>query len=269
MPSIAKKFMAELIGTWMLVIVGPGAAAVTLMLAEGESKASRFNIGIGALGGLGDWLGIGLAFGIIVAVAIYIFGPVSGCHINPAVTIGLWATKRFPTTDLIPYLAAQFLGAVLGSATLLFMLGSKGSTVGGLGAPGIFPGITPTGAFVAELVGTFILVLTIMGVAVDKRAPKGWAGLMIGLAVAGVIITMGNISGQGINPARAFGPMFVNMLAGGSMNWTNYLIIFFAAPIIGGILASVVYGVFIEDKEPLCEDEFCTIDPEKSKVKTG
>lgn len=247
MSLIVKKFMAELIGTWMLVIVGPGAAAVTLMLAEGERKASGFNIGIGALGGLGDWLAIGLAFGIIVAVAIYIFGPVSGCHINPAVTIGLWATKRFPTRELVPYLTAQFAGAALGSATLLLMLGSKGSTVGGLGAPGIFPGITMTGAFVAELVGTFILVLTIMGVAVDKRAPQGWAGLIIGLAVAGVIITMGNISGQGINPARSFGPILINSLAGGPNGWSTFPLIYLFAPIIGGTLAAVVYDIFVKE----------------------
>lgn len=262
MPSIAKKFLAELIGTWMLVIIGPGAAAVTLMMAEGESKASAFNIGIGALGGLGDWLAIGLAFGIVIAAAIYIFGPVSGCHINPAVTIALWVTKRFPGKDVLPYLAAQFGGAILGSATLLMMLGSKGTTVGGLGAPGPFPGISLTGVFVAELVGTFILMLTIMGIAVDKRAPQGWAGWVIGMVVAGVIVTMGNISGQGINPARAFGPMLVNFFAGGPNGLPVYWI-YFVAPVIGAILAVVVYAACVEDKEPLCEDGYCTIEPEK------
>lgn len=247
MPSITKKFMAELIGTWMLVTIGAGSAAVTLMLAEGESKASEFSIGIGALGGLGDWLAIGLAFGIVIMAAIYIFGPVSGAHLNPAVTIGLWATKRFPAKELIPYLVAQFAGATLGAVTLLIMLGSKGATVGGLGAPGPFPGMTLTGVFIAELVGTFILMLTIMGIAVDKRAPQGWAGLVIGLIVAGLITTMGNISGQGINPARTFGPVLVDSLAGGPNGWPVFWI-YLLAPIVGAILAALFYDAFVKEE---------------------
>lgn len=248
MPSSTKKFFAELIGTWMLVLIGPGAAAVTLMLAEGESKASEFSIGISALGGLGDWLAIGLAFGIIIAVSIYVFNPVSGCQINPAVTIALWVSKRLPTKELLPYLGGQFIGAVLGSATLLAMLGIKGSTVGGLGAPGPFPGISLTGVFLAELVGTFILMLTIMGVCVDNRAPKGWNGWMVGMVVAGVITTMGNISGQGINPARSFGPILVNSIVGGPNGWGVYWI-YLLAPIIGAILAVLVYDNLVKEKE--------------------
>ncbi|NLI91652.1 MAG: aquaporin family protein [Peptococcaceae bacterium] len=247
MPSIVKKFVAELVGTWMLVTVGAGAAAVTLMLAQGVSKASEFNIGIGALGGLGDWLAIGLAFGIVIAAAIYIFGPVSGAHFNPAVTIALWVSKRFPISEVIPYLVAQFAGASLGAVTLLAMLGSKGVTVGGLGAPGPFPGITLTGVFISELVGTFILMLTIMGVAVDKRAPQGWAGWMIGLIVAGVITTMGNISGQGINPARTFGPVLVDSLAGGPNGWSVFWI-YLVAPILGAVIAVFVYDAFVKEE---------------------
>lgn len=246
MASLTKKFISELIGTWMLVTVGAGSAAVTLMLAEGEKKASTFNIGIGALGGLGDWLAIGMAFGIVIAAAIYIFGPVSGAHMNPAVTIALWITKRFPTGELIPYLVAQFAGATLGAVTILAMLGSKGATVGGLGAPGPFPGMSLTGVFIAELVGTLILMLTIMGIAVDKRAPQGWAGLIIGLIVAGLITTMGNISGQGINPARTFGPVFVDSMVGGPNGWSVYWI-YLIAPIIGAIIAVWVYDAVVKE----------------------
>lgn len=247
MSSLVKKLVAELVGTWMLVVIGAGAAAVTLMLAEGADKASAFNIGIGALGGLGDWLAIGLAFGIVIAAAIYIFGPVSGAHFNPAVTIALWVGKRFPAKEVIPYIVAQCLGAALGALTLLAMLGSKGATVGGLGAPGVFPGITIVGALVAETVGTFILMLTIMGVAVDKRAPQGWAGWMIGLIVAGVITTMGNISGQGINPARSFGPVLIDSLVGGPNGWPVFWI-YLLGPIIGAIIAVWVYDAFVKEK---------------------
>lgn len=257
MPSLTKKFIAELVGTWMLVIIGPGAAAVTLMLAQGESKAADFNIGIGALGGLGDWLAIGLAFGMVITAAIYIFGPVSGAHLNPAVTIALWAGKRFPANELFPYLAAQFTGAALGSVTLLGMLGIEGATVGGLGAPGPFPGMALTSVFLAEMVGTFILMLTIMGIAVDKRAPQGWAGWVIGMIVAGVIITLGNVSGQGINPARTFGPVLVDSLVGGPNGWPVYWIYLFA-PIIGAILAVFLYDAVVKEQ----------VDPSLSKCET-
>ncbi|BCV21951.1 MIP/aquaporin family protein [Moorella sp. Hama-1] len=244
--SMIKKFCAEFIGTWMLVVVGAGAAAVTLMLAQGEKAASQFNIGIGALGGLGDWLSIGLAFAIVIAAGIYIFGPVSGAHFNPAVTIALWASKRFPAAEVIPYLIAQFGGAAFGALTLLAMLGMKGATVGGLGAPGPFPGISLSQVFIAEAVGTFILMLTIMGIAVDKRAPQGWAGLIIGLIVGGVITTLGNVSGQGINPARTFGPYLIDSLAGGPNNWPVFWI-YLLAPIVGAIIAVWIYDAVVKE----------------------
>lgn len=248
MSSLTKKFFAELIGIWMLVTVGTGSAAVTLMLAEGEKKASAFNIGIGALGGLGDWLAIGLCFGIVIATAIYLFGPVSGCHINPSVTIALWITKRIPTKDAIVYIIAQFIGATLGSVTLLGLLGSKGATVGGLGAPGVFPGMSLGQVFLAELVGTFLLMSGIMAYAVDKRAPKSLVGLGIGLNIALIITAFGNISGQGINPARSFGPILVDSLVGGPNGWSVYWI-FLVAPIIGAVLAVWVYDAVVKEAE--------------------
>lgn len=251
--SITKKFLAELIGTWMLVFIGAGSAAVTLLLAQGESFTSDFGIGIGALGGLGDWLAIGMAFGITVIAAIYIFGPISGCHINPAVTVALWATKRFPTRELIPYIVAQTIGAVLGALTLAVILGPRASMVGGLGAPGLFPGISATQAFVGEAVGTFILMLTIMGVAVDKDAPKGWAGLIIGLIVAGIIITLGNMTGSGINPARSVGPMIGNMFYGAGAGAISNAWIFIIAPLVGSVAAAFVFD-YVADSAVKDED---------------
>jgi glycerol uptake facilitator protein len=239
-PTWVQKYVAEFIGTWALVLVGPGAAAVTLLLAEGTQKATPFNIGIGALGGLGDWLAVGLAFAFVIAAVIYSIGHVSGAHINPAVTVALASTGRFPWSQVVQYVVAQLAGAALGSLTLLALLGSKGATVGGLGAPGPFPGISPFQAYLAEAVGTFILMWTIMGVAVDQRAPKGWAGLIIGLVVAGVIITMGNISGQGINPARTFGPVLVASLAGGPNLWAHF-VGYAIAPIVGAVVAALLY----------------------------
>jgi len=246
-PSIGKKFLAELIGTWMLVFIGTGSAVVTLMLAQGEKFASKFNIGIGALGGLGDWLAIGMAFGITVTAAIYIFGPISGCHINPAVTVALWATRRFPGNELIPYIVAQLIGASLGSLTLVAILGPVAATVGGLGATAPFPGVSDGQAVIAEAAGTFILMLTIMGIAVSKKAPPGWAGLIIGLVVAGVITTVGNFSGSSLNPARTFGPYLIDTLAGGPVLWAKYWI-YIVGPVIGSVAATFVYDYVAEEK---------------------
>jgi len=240
-PTWPQKWLAEFVGTWALVLVGPGAAAVTLLLAEGTQKATTFNIGIGALGGLGDWLAIGLAFGFVIAAVIYSIGHISGAHINPAVTIALASTGRFPRSQVIQYVIAQLAGAALGSLTLLAMLGARGATVGGLGAPGLFPGVEAWQAYLAEAVGTFILMWTIMGVAVDQRAPKGWAGLIIGLVVAGVIITMGNISGQGINPARTFGPVFIDSFVPNAPRLWGHFLGYALAPIVGAVVAAFLY----------------------------
>jgi glycerol uptake facilitator protein len=239
-PTWGRKYLAELVGTYMLVLVGPGAAMMSLLLNEGTSRATEFNIGIGALGGMGEWLAIGLAFGLIVAVAIYAFGHISGCHINPAVTIALASVGRFPWSQVVQYIIAQFVGAALASFTLVGMLGTRAATVGGLGAPGPFPGVGPFQVLLAEFLGTFILMYVIMGVAVDRRAPAGWAGWIIGMTVAAVIITMGNISGQGINPARTFGPYLGNTIFGGSNLWYIYWA-YLIGPIAGAVVAAFLY----------------------------
>ena len=177
MANITKRCLAEFIGTFFLVFMGAGAAAITLMITKGTAAPNAFNIGIGALGGLGDWLAIGLAFGFAIAAAIYALGNISGCHINPAVTIALWAVKKFPGRDVVPYIIAQLAGASVASLLFAMIVGMGAVTIGGLGATAPFPGIGYLQAMLAELVGTFLLMLAIMGVAVDRRAPPGFAGL--------------------------------------------------------------------------------------------
>src|SRR5664280_341528 len=201
MANLTKRCLAEFIGTFFLVFMGAGAAAITLMISKGSVPPNSFNIGIGALGGIGDWLAIGLAFGLAIAAAIYALGNISGCHINPAVTIALWVVKKFPGRDVGPYIIAQLLGASFASLLFAMIVGMGAVTIGGLGATAPFPGIGYLQAILAEMVGAFLLMLAIMGVAVDRRAPSGFAGLIIGLTVAGVIITIGNISGSSLNPA--------------------------------------------------------------------
>jgi glycerol uptake facilitator protein len=248
MANIKKRCLAEFIGTFFLVFMGAGAAAITLMISKGSVPPNAFNIGIGTLGGLGDWLAIGLAFGIAISTSIYALGNVSGCHINPAVTIALWTVKKFPGRDVVPYIISQLAGASVASLLFALIVGMGAVTVGGLGATAPFPGIGYLKAILAEVVGTFLLMMAIMGVAVDRRAPSGFAGLIIGLTVAGVIITVGNISGASLNPARTFGPYLGNMLLAGTNLWMYYPI-YIIGPIVGAILAAVAYNYMTSEEE--------------------
>ncbi len=245
--DIMKRSLAELVGTFALVFIGTGSAVITLLLAEGQTNKGGFNIGIG-YGGLGDWLAIGLAFGFIIMCMIYVFGHISGTHINPAVTLALWVTKRFPAGDVIPYIVAQLIGATLGSLSLVAVLGTRAATVGGLGATAPFEGVTYVQAIICEAIATFFLMLTIMGVAVDKRAPGQFAGFAIGMVVAVDIIVTGNITGSSLNPARTFGPYLGDTLFGGTNLW-NFFPIYIIGPIAGAIVAAFVYDYIAGLKE--------------------
>jgi len=243
--TLAKRFTAEVVGTFILVFFGPGAAVITLMIANGAEKPNEFNIGIGALGGLGDWLAVGMAFALAIAAAIYALGRISGAHINPAVTIALWSIGKFPGRDVVPYIVAQLIGATLGSLLFLACIGPAAATVGGLGATAPFPGIEYGQAILAEAIGTFLLMLVIMGVAVDERAPPGFAGLVIGLTVGGIIITIGNITGSSLNPARTFGPYLGDSLMG--INLWQYFPIYVVGPIAGAVVAAWMYQYLAKD----------------------
>ena len=236
MASLAKRCIAELAGTALLVYFGAGAAAVTLMIAAGSSTPTPFNIGIGALGGLGDWFAIGMAFAIAIAAAIYAFGDISGAHINPAVTISLFVVRKFPACDIIPYIAAQCTGAAFGSLLFAVTAGMNAVTTGGLGATAPFPGISFGQAMLAEMTGTFVLVLTIFAIT-RKSAPPGFAGIIIGLTAGGIITTLGNISGASLNPARTFGPYLIDWALGGPQLW-QYFPVYLIGPFAGGILAA-------------------------------
>ena len=232
--NITKKFIAELIGTFFLVFFGTGSAVVTLLIDDGVNHGAA---GIGLLGGLGDWLAIGLAFGLTVMACIYVFGKISGAHLNPAVTIGLLISKNISLIDSVYYIVAQAIGAVLGSLLLFVCLGAPAVTIGGLGATA--PGLS-VGYMIAECIGTFFLMLVVMGVAVDKKADPGVAGISIGMTVAAVIIVLGAFTGASINPARTFGPYLMDTLLGGANLW-GFFPIYLVGPIVGAILAALVY----------------------------
>ncbi|MCC7552970.1 MAG: aquaporin family protein [Methanobacteriaceae archaeon] len=246
--SIEKKLLAELIGTFLIVLFGTGSAVVTLLLTK---SIDPNNVGIGILGGLGDWIAISLVFGLTVMACIYLFGKISGAHFNPAVTIALLITKNISFKDSCYYFLGQFIGGILGSLALLIMLGMPAITIGGLGATTPGMEVDYLQAIFAEFIGTFFLMLVIMGVAVDRKADPGFAGISIGFTVTAVITVLGAITGAAINPARAFGPYLVDFIAGGVNLW-NFYPIYLIGPILGAIAAALLYE-FIAKGSDVCE----------------
>jgi glycerol uptake facilitator protein len=181
---------------------------------------------------------ISLAFALAVVALVYAIGHISGCQINPAVTLGLAATGKMPWRDVPGYLAAQVVGAVLGSFAIIAVLGHKAVDVG-LGIAAYGPHVSAGQAFGAELIGTFLLVFVVFG-AIDSRAPGGFAGIAIGFAVFAIIIPVAPATGASINPARTLGPMITGQLTGGIVHW-NQLPVYLLAEIAGGVLAGFSY----------------------------
>jgi len=170
---------------------------------------------------------------------VYALGHVGGNHINPAVTLGLAVSGKFPWAQVPAYIAAQVVGAIVGAAAIIGVLGKKASDVG-LGVAS-YGDISWTQAFTAEFVGTFILVFTIFGV-IHRKAAAGFAGVAIGLVVFAAIIPVAPATGASINPARTVGPMLVQQIAGGSVKW-GQLPVYLVAELLAGALAALLYGV--------------------------
>ncbi|HMC69384.1 MAG TPA: aquaporin [Mycobacteriales bacterium] len=222
-----QRLAAEFIGTAFLVFIGVGAVPATLIV-NGNAPFTMADLGM-----------ISLAFGTIVVATVYALGHVGGNHINPAVTLGLAASGKFPWSQVPSYIAAQCAGAVLGAAAILGVLGHKASDVG-LGVAS-YGDISWTQAFTAEFVGTFILVFTIFGV-IHRKAAAGFAGVAIGLVVFAAIIPVAPATGASINPARTFGPMFIQQLAGGSVQW-HQIPVYLFAELLAGVAAAYAYGL--------------------------
>jgi aquaporin Z len=229
--TLRKRAFAEFFGTFWLVFGGCGAAVIA---------AGFPALGIG-------FAGVALAFGLTVLTMVYAIGHISGCHLNPAISLGLVVGKRFPASDLIPYVIAQVLGAIT-AADVLFMIASgkagfdvhAGFASNGYGAhsPG---GYSMLAGFLAEVVLTAFFLIVIMG-ATDSRAPKGFAGLAIGLCLTLIHLVCIPITNTSVNPARSTGPA---IFAGG---WAlQQLWMFWVAPLIGGALGGGIYrGLFSE-----------------------
>ena len=221
-----RRLLAEAIGTAILVVFGAGSVVAALTLGGGEL----------------DYAGLGMVaitFALAIALAIYAFGNTSGAHLNPAVTVSLAAVRRFPWSEVPTYIGAQLAGGLVGAALIWAAFGSDAVDLG-MGQTSIADGTNYLQAIVAEAIGTFLLVTAIMALAVDRRAPGGWAGLMIGLSVAAAILLIGPLTGGSLNPARTFGPLVVATIGGGDTFWGD-LPAYVVGPLIGGVVAAMAY----------------------------
>ncbi|MFG3442090.1 MIP/aquaporin family protein [Nonomuraea sp. NPDC047897] len=225
--SYPQKLLAETLGTAVLVFIGVGSVPAAAIIG-GDAPFTMAQLGM-----------ISLAFATAVIAMVYAIGHVSGCHINPAITVALAATRNLPWRLVPGYIAAQVVGAVLGSLAIVGVLGTE-AVDAGLGIAAYGEGVGAGQAFFAEAVGTFILALVVFG-AIDRRAVGGFAGLAIGLAVFAIIIPVAPVTGSSINPARTLGPMLTGELFGGTVHWTQ-LPVYLVAELVGAVVAGVVYS---------------------------
>lgn len=227
-----NKLIAEFFGTFWLVFGGCGSAVLAALFLTND--ASPVQLGIG-------FVGVSLAFGLTVMTMAYAIGHISGCHLNPAVTVGLCVAGRHPKGEVIPYIVAQVIGGLAGAGVLYLIASGKAgfSTAGGFASNGFGEhspgGYSMVAALVAEIVLTFFFLLIILG-ATDKRAPQGFAPIAIGLGLTLIHLIGIPVTNLSVNPARSTGPA---VFVGG---WAlAQLWLFWVAPIIGAALAGIVY----------------------------
>ncbi len=240
--SLSKRSIAEFIGTFWLVFGGCGSAVLA---------AAFPNLGIG-------FAGVALAFGLTVLTMAYAIGHISGCHLNPAVSVGLVVGKRFPASELLPYVVAQVVGAIAGAGVLYIIAsGKEGFSLDGGFASNGFGAHSPGGysmgaGLTAEIVLTFFFLMIILG-ATDRRAPQGFAPIPIGLGLTLIHLIGIPVTNLSVNPARSTGPA---IFVGG---WAlEQLWLFWLAPIVGAAIAGVVYSIFAEAPEEVSRTRTAT-----------
>lgn len=227
-----KKVIAEFIGTFWLVLGGCGSAVLAAAYPE---------LGIG-------FVGVSIAFGLTVVTMAYAIGHISGCHLNPAVSIGLWMGGRFDKKELLPYMAAQILGGIAGAGILYIIASGKaGFEIGGFAANGYGEhspgGYSLTAALVTETIMTFMFLIIILG-ATHSKAAKGFAGLAIGLGLTLIHLISIPVTNTSVNPARSISQALF------AQGWAiEQLWLFIVAPVVGAILAGLVYKMISPEKE--------------------
>ncbi|WP_207956976.1 MIP/aquaporin family protein [Rubrobacter tropicus] len=224
--NVLPAAVAELIGTFILVYTGTAVVVATVL----ERPITGLPY---------DSLAIPLAFGLVLVALVAALGHVSGAHLNPAITLGLAVTRKFPWNFVPAYIGAQLLGAILAAVATWITFGAEARNQVGLASPATGPGVGFLQAVLVEIFITFILVFVVISVATDERAPAGVAPIAVGFALAAAIFIGGPTTGAAVNPARALGPIIVA--------WNNWdlALIYIIGPIIGGILAAVLYDNFI------------------------
>lgn len=254
-----RRYIAELIGTFWLVFCGCGSA-----LIAANFHASAITSGIGLVG-------VSLAFGLSVLTMVYAIGHVSGAHLNPAVTIGLTVAGRLPSKEVVPYVAAQVIGATAASFVLSqIMMGSQsfdaataGFATNGFGAqsPGQYSMLA---AFLCEAVMTAFFVFVILG-ATHKRAPSGFAGVAIGLCLTLIHLVAIPVTNTSVNPARSTGPALAAAFFGhpGAL---NQLWLFWLAPCVGAVIAAVIFPIVVSDDEAEAKTQPVTLAREQQPV---
>lgn len=229
MYNLTQKLAAEFLGTFALIFFGEGAICVEFQLRNSNT---------GSIG----WLGVALAHGLAMAIMVSALGHISGGHFNPAITIGLWVTKKLSTPETISYWGAQLAGAIAASFLLRAVIPTETWTNTLLGAPDLARDLPSWAGLALEAAGTFFLVLVFFAMTLDERASfRSTAGFAVGLTMALGVLVAGPYTGGALNPARAFGPA----LAAG--HWHNQAI-FWVGPLGGGFLAGLLYdSLFLRD----------------------
>jgi aquaporin TIP len=221
-----RAAVAEFVATFALVLIGAGAVVLF--------DAGRL-----------DLTGVALAHGLVLAVMVSVTAHISGGHVNPAVTIGLWVTGKVSSSRTIAYIVAQLLGAVAGALLLKYLIPANVFDAGGGGAPSVDPSIATGKAVLIEAVATFLLVFAVFGTAVDDRGPfPKTAGFTIGLVLTFDILAFGPWTGAAMNPARWFGPALA------TAEWADWWV-WVVGPVAGGVIAAVTYwAAFLRGREP-------------------
>ncbi len=245
--SLMKRSTAEFIGTFWLVLGGCGSAVLAAAFTGATvGEVMSFPLGIG-------FVGVSFAFGLTVLTMAYAVGHISGGHFNPAVSFGLWAGKVFPGSELLPYIVAQVLGAIVGAGAVYLIAsgqadfelgGANPLATNGFGAhsPG---GYTLVACLITEIVMTFMFLMIILG-ATDKRAPNGFAPIAIGFGLTLIHLISIPVTNTSVNPARSTGPALIVALAGNKELFSQVWL-FWVAPIIGALIAGFVYASVFAD----------------------
>lgn len=234
-----KKYLAEMIGTMVLVLMGCGTAV---------------SLGCNPVGAdLSTVVGTAMAFGLSVIAMAYTIGGISGCHINPAITLGVFLSKRMSAKDALMYIVFQVIGGLLGAAILYALVTSAGTDFAlagaGLGSNDLQSGVSVAGGLIAEIVFTCVFVLVVLGAtASDNDSTGKFAGLAIGLSLILVHLVCIRYTGTSVNPARSFGPALFAQLAGGPATALSNLWIFIVGPFAGAVLASCIWKVIGNNK---------------------